>query len=492
MERTAVAYYPAGVGAGPGTDGAQVGVDVIGVVRDDLVRALERVGAGGASAVFVARLADAAGSSRELVALFDWLDAAGGDLIALDVELDTATRAGAHVARVLREVERWEREPRSGRPPRGRPGLARHSPGLARRIRTLRDAGESLQAIANVLNEEGVPTPRGGHHWRPSSVQAALGYRRPRPPAPDLCLPPPLRTPRDSVDQRGPAPRGDTNSFEFWFGLLERYVQDNGTAAMAPSTVIDGLSLGKWCSKQRSLYGRGKLSVERVERLQALPGWEWNHYDAKWEHMVTLLQRFVAREKTALVPREHLEDGEPLGRWVKKQRDVYKGVHGGGRLTKKQIDRLVALPGWTWERGPDKWERGHRALMAFQKREGHIKVPAGHIENDVRLDAWIIRQRQHFLMGRIQRQGDHVARLEDVPGWRWSESYAERWDRHYAALVKFVKREGRASVPPKHVEDDVMLGRWVGNQRQRYRSGWMQAHHPLRVVRLEEFPGWTW
>jgi hypothetical protein len=36
---------------------------------------------------------------------------------------------------------------------------------------------------------------------------------------------------------------------------------------------------------------------------------------------------------------------------------------------------------------------------------------------------------------------------------------------------------------------DVMLGRWVGNQRQRYRSGWMQAHHPLRIARLEELPG---
>jgi hypothetical protein len=47
-------------------------------------------------------------------------------------------------------------------------------------------------------------------------------------------------------------------------------------------------------------------------------------------------------------------------------------------------------------------------------------------------------------------------------------------------------------VPPKHIEDDLMLGRWVGNQRQRYRSGWMQAHHPLRITRLEELPGWTW
>jgi hypothetical protein len=95
--------------------------------------------------------------------------------------------------------------------------------------------------------------------------------------------------------------QGDTSSFEFWYGLLERYVQGSGTAAMASSTVIDELSLGKWCGEQRSLYGRGELRDECVGRLQALPGWEWDRFDASWEYMFTLLQGFISREKTALV-----------------------------------------------------------------------------------------------------------------------------------------------------------------------------------------------
>ncbi len=191
MDRTAFAYYPASVEADPAADGARIGVDVIGVVHDGPEEALERIGDGEASALLVVRLADVVGSLRELVALLDWLDARDRDLIALDVGLDTATRAGAHVARVLREVERWEREPPAGKPPRGRPGLVHRSPELADRIRTFRDAGKSLQAIADLLNEEGVPTPRGGDRWRPSSVQTALGYRRPRPPAPGVPPPPP-------------------------------------------------------------------------------------------------------------------------------------------------------------------------------------------------------------------------------------------------------------------------------------------------------------
>ena len=43
----------------------------------------------------------------------------------------------------------------------------------------MRAEGMTLQAIADTLNAEGVPTLRGGAEWRPSSVQAAAGYKRP-------------------------------------------------------------------------------------------------------------------------------------------------------------------------------------------------------------------------------------------------------------------------------------------------------------------------
>ena len=52
-------------------------------------------------------------------------------------------------------------------------------PALTKHIVTMRSSGMSLQAIADRLNAEGVPTLRGGKLWRPSSVQVALGYRRP-------------------------------------------------------------------------------------------------------------------------------------------------------------------------------------------------------------------------------------------------------------------------------------------------------------------------
>jgi DNA invertase Pin-like site-specific DNA recombinase len=187
------------------------GLDVVrvepsdrGAERAGVAGALQRIGAGEASVLLVARLADAAGSAGELVALLDWLAAAQADLVALDVGLDTGTAPGRRTVATLREVERWERAPAPGRPARGRPGLATLAPDLSERIAALRERGLSLQAIADALNAEGVPTQRGGARWRPSSVQAALGYRRPRPPLPGA---PPPPSP-GHAGHRPPGPRG--------------------------------------------------------------------------------------------------------------------------------------------------------------------------------------------------------------------------------------------------------------------------------------------
>jgi hypothetical protein len=202
VTRTAVLYRTAAPGADSTEDEAvsSARFEVIAVVQEEagatraaLGDALQQIADAGASALLVARLGAVAGSLRELLALIDWLGAVQAELVALDIELDTASPAGRRSVALLRELERWEREPGPGRPPRGRPGLASHAPGLSERIAEMRERGLSMQAIADTLNEDGVPTPRGGARWRPSSVQAALGYRRPRPRLPGA---PPRPAPR--------------------------------------------------------------------------------------------------------------------------------------------------------------------------------------------------------------------------------------------------------------------------------------------------------
>ncbi|HWF55277.1 MAG TPA: recombinase family protein [Solirubrobacteraceae bacterium] len=202
MSRTAVAYLapPGPLELEPGTtpSGLTVVATVVeaGPDRQHLGAALDHISVRDADTLLLVRLRSAVDSLGELVALLDWLEQAGASLLALDHGLDTATGRVRDVTALLRAIEAWEHDRGPHRPPRGRPGLGHADPALAERIAALRARGLSLQAIARELNAADVPTPRGGQEWRPSSVQAALGYRRPRPPLPGAPPPKPGKPPK--------------------------------------------------------------------------------------------------------------------------------------------------------------------------------------------------------------------------------------------------------------------------------------------------------
>jgi DNA invertase Pin-like site-specific DNA recombinase len=185
--------------------------------RGRRAEALE-VAATAGTALAVARLDALAGSLGELAGVLGWLERAGVPLVSLEPELDTSGRAGRAAAKIAARLLDWDRgmraelarearaTARAGGRPAGPPAVA-DDPELLARIRALRSQGLSLRALADRLNAEGVPTPRGGSRWRASSVQAALGYRRPPPPHPHGGPPlPPHPPPPDPARRRRPGP----------------------------------------------------------------------------------------------------------------------------------------------------------------------------------------------------------------------------------------------------------------------------------------------
>jgi len=152
-------------------------IDELDADRPALAAALESVASCPADTLYVQRLGAVAASLGELVRLIDWLGDADATLLAGDVPLDTHGGSGAQTVALLREIERWSREPADQRRPPGRPGLATDSPALAERIGALRETGLSLLAIAERLNADRVPTPRGRRDVAP--VECAGGARLP-------------------------------------------------------------------------------------------------------------------------------------------------------------------------------------------------------------------------------------------------------------------------------------------------------------------------
>jgi DNA invertase Pin-like site-specific DNA recombinase len=154
--------------------------------RPALSGALERLMNGEVSCLVVTDLRHLCRGVAELGGVLDAIARAGGRLVSLEPLIDTGTPAGQIGARILGAVSEWERTRVIERSRRGlaaarekgavQPTIA---PSLKRRIARMRSAGMTLQAIVDELNAAGVPTVRGGSIWRPSSVQAAIGYKRP-------------------------------------------------------------------------------------------------------------------------------------------------------------------------------------------------------------------------------------------------------------------------------------------------------------------------
>ena len=143
--------------------------------RPGLQYALRRLAAGEASCLVVAELGRLSRSAPEVDHIVEWLRRRDARLVLVGDGLDTGTRTGGKADMpVSLPGQRPTGNANTSR------GLARHDvPALKKRIRAMRASGMTLQAIANSLNGEHVPTLRGGRMWRPSGVQAAAGYSRP-------------------------------------------------------------------------------------------------------------------------------------------------------------------------------------------------------------------------------------------------------------------------------------------------------------------------
>lgn len=152
--------------------------------RPGLLAALEALSSGQADVLIVSKLDRLSRSLLDFAELMARSQQEGWALVALDLGVDTSTPAGAFVATVISAASEWERKiigvrtkealaaKRASGVRLGRPSQL--DPTVLDRIVRERAGGRTLQAIADDLNADGVPTTRGGQRWHVSTVRAGL------------------------------------------------------------------------------------------------------------------------------------------------------------------------------------------------------------------------------------------------------------------------------------------------------------------------------
>jgi hypothetical protein len=136
------------------------------------------------------------------------------------------------------------------------------------------------------------------------------------------------------------------NIFEKNFPHLKEFTQKEGHARVPSGYVNDaGFPLGNWIGNLRASYKRLKLSPEKIQTLEALPGWMWDSAENSFQVGLRHLRDFVDREGHAsVIPTYTDATGYKLGSWVVRQRQDYRRQ----KLSSKQISMLESVQGWTW------------------------------------------------------------------------------------------------------------------------------------------------
>ncbi|GMH78441.1 hypothetical protein TrLO_g12437, partial [Triparma laevis f. longispina] len=87
---------------------------------------------------------------------------------------------------------------------------------------------------------------------------------------------------------------------------------------------VDGGKLGWWVGTQRNAYKNGKLSADRVKKLEEV-SFVWDSLAAEWEENFQALLDYKKEEGNSLVPQKYKTvEGAYLGQWVGTQRKKKK------------------------------------------------------------------------------------------------------------------------------------------------------------------------
>jgi superfamily II DNA or RNA helicase len=220
------------------------------------------------------------------------------------------------------------------------------------------------------------------------------------------------------------------------YSILEAFVQVHGSIAdnERGESRFAGLKsrgahrnrLGQWIATQRQLHRDGMLGQEQAERLQRLPGWRWDGgLSAEHVSMIQALRVFCEFEKHADVPEAHVEDGLPLGRWVRAIRRsrllgdlppaLADEVHAAAPRTYKGASIFQ------WEQAETRWRLAYAALRQYAAREGNPVAPTAHVETiagaTINLGQWCSLQRFRYRRGELEPR--YAEWLEALDGWLW-------------------------------------------------------------------------
>jgi len=258
------------------------------------------------------------------------------------------------------------------------------------------------------------------------------------------------------------------SNWEEMFGHLLEFKKKNGHCDV-PSRWPENPKLSRWVFTQRVFWKNGKLSEDRIKRLEAA-GFEWNILETNWKELFAALLKFKENNGHCKVPRAWPENSD-LSYWVGKQRANYRK----GSLSLERIEHLEQI-GFIWDTIENSWEENYSALIEYKSATSNCDVPDKWPMN-LKLSHWVGKQRSDWKKNRLS--ADRIERLNAI-GFTWDPQDAV-WNKMYGSLQEYNKKKGHCNVP-RNWSENIRLSSWVAHIRKLWKEGKLSRE---RIKKLE-------
>ena len=172
--------------------------------------------------------------------------------------------------------------------------------------------------------------------------------------------------------------------FNNHYELLKEYNFEFGNSNPKYNVVYKGFRIGMWANTLRARYHKGKLTLDRIKRLDEI-GFVWDVYDDVWMDHYKEAKKMLKQGKK--IKKNSLLDG-----WIERQRVAY----ANGDLDKEKSKLLECSNILLYAR-----EHGFnfylKHLKDYYMEHGNLDVPAKYTINGINLGYFInTRRRAYF------------------------------------------------------------------------------------------------
>lgn len=193
-------------------------------------------------------------------------------------------------------------------------------------------------------------------------------------------------------------------AWEANYDILKHLVESGQDANVHVHTIVDGLKVGIWLSAQRKALKAGKLSPERIGKLESLRI-VWDRFGAAWQAYYAILKRVFDAGQDANVHVRTIVDGLKVGIWLGAQRRDFNA----GKLSPERIAKLEAIR-IMWDPLGATWEANYAILKRFFDAGQDANVSRETIIERLKVGLWLHNQRNVFKAGKMLPE--RIARLE--------------------------------------------------------------------------------